>query len=79
MQNFVKMNENIEKLDKECNALGGLFQHIVDETKVSSAMIRFDIDRYINENCHKTFLRYLLTHYIDINVILTFLGYNEFE
>ena len=21
-------------LDKECNALGGLFQHIVDETKV---------------------------------------------
>ena len=23
-------------LDKECNALGGLFQHIVDETKVGS-------------------------------------------
>lgn len=27
----IKIDDN---LDKECNALGALFQHIVDETKV---------------------------------------------
>ena len=29
-----------DNLDKECNALGGLFQHIVEETKVSSLKIQ---------------------------------------
>ena len=31
-------------LDKECNALGGLFQHIVDETKVGI----YFLDVYLN-------------------------------
>ena len=37
-----KLLKNMEEitvennLDKECSALGGLFQHIVDETKVGN-------------------------------------------
>ena len=36
-KNYSKNMEEItveNNLDKECSALGGLFQHIVDETKV---------------------------------------------
>jgi len=32
-------------LDKECSALGGLFQHIVDETKVSNFSLAIEPEK----------------------------------
>ena len=47
-------------LDKECNALGGLFQHIVDETKVGQFLYITKVDSYLKGEKIQTETSYLI-------------------